>query len=94
VQGVSHHQAQEQGTNLMSVPARSPDVPEDVHHDTPGITPEERSVIVALAAAWNRFIALPVLHTDDNREFRSAIHAAQNIVAYRVARRVNPDVWK
>jgi hypothetical protein len=57
------------------------------------LTPDERAVLAALADAWNRFIDLPLAHPDDRDEFRAAIHAAQNIVAYRVARRVDPDVW-
>lgn len=59
----------------------------------PGITAEERKVAETLGAAWNAFLALVPYHSDDVTEFRHAIHAGQNIIAARVARRVNPEFW-
>lgn len=59
-----------------------------------GIKLAECAVLDALADAWNRFMELPVVHADDQEEFKRAIHAAQCIVAYRVARRVDPGVWR
>ena len=53
----------------------------------------ETRVLRSLAAAWNAFVALPVQHPDDVDEFRRAVHAAQGIMATRVARRVNPATW-
>jgi hypothetical protein len=47
------------------------------------MTPEEQRVLDHLAQAWNAYLALPVVHTDDMAEFRQAIHAAQNIVLAR-----------
>lgn len=58
-----------------------------------GLTPDELRVLDHLGAAWNAFVALPVLHDKDRPEFCQAIHAAQHLIAFRVAARVNPDVW-
>jgi hypothetical protein len=43
----------------------------------------ETIVLNLLAEAWNNFLTLPVLHPDDQHEFREAIHQAQNIVLAR-----------
>lgn len=51
------------------------------------------AVLDALASAWNAFVALPVQHSDDTDEFRRAVHAAQGVMATRVARRVDPARW-
>jgi hypothetical protein len=58
-----------------------------------GLEEEELQILNSLADAWNRFVALAKKHPDDNDEFRRAIHQAQQLVALRVARRVNPQVW-
>lgn len=58
-----------------------------------GITPAERTIVERLAEAWNLFNDLPQMHPDDRREFVTAIHQAQLIIAMRTAQRVNPDVW-
>lgn len=52
-----------------------------------GITTEEHNVVNLLAEAWNRFIDLPVQHSDDVHEFRRIIHAAQEKVLARPALR-------
>lgn len=62
--------------------------------DTNGLTPEEREIVEMLAQAFNKFVALGGKHPADNSEFCTAIHDAQKTIAMRVARRVNPDVWK
>ncbi len=51
------------------------------------ITEQENEVLNILAAAWNRFSALPVLHHADQDEMAKAIHAAQNIILARVGLR-------
>lgn len=57
------------------------------------MTDGERECLKLLAGAWNAFNALEVQHGDDGDEFRRSIHAAQNIIAFRVARRVDPKDW-
>lgn len=58
-----------------------------------GLTIGERECLNSLAEAWNIFNRLGEKHHDDNAEFRHAIHALQCLIAWRVARRVNPEVW-
>lgn len=48
---------------------------------------DERAVVTALWKAWNVFLRLPEEHADDTDEFRRAIHAAQEKVFARPARR-------
>lgn len=59
----------------------------------PGITQDEHEVLHHLVEAYTKFVALGAKHPDDNDEFRYAIHLAQQKVAMRVARRVDPDLW-
>jgi DNA-binding XRE family transcriptional regulator len=43
----------------------------------------EMAVINTLASAWNQFIALPVQHKHEAREFTDGIHRLQDLVAAR-----------
>lgn len=47
----------------------------------------EIDVAEKLGDVWNHFLNLPVQHNSDREEFMRAIHAAQNIVLSRAARR-------
>ena len=58
------------------------------------LTGDEAAVLVALGEVWNAFCLLPVQHPADAEEFMRAIHAAQNIVAARVAVRTDPEVMR
>lgn len=49
------------------------------------LTPEERGVVEALGACANMHDLLPAIHPADEREFKTAIHAAQNVVLARPA---------
>lgn len=51
------------------------------------LTPQEGAVIDLLAEAWNAFLQLRVKHGDDVAEFRHSIHALQNQILARPARR-------
>jgi hypothetical protein len=55
------------------------------------MTDSEQKVLQCLADAWNEFIKLPVMHPDDNIEFRSSIHNLQRIVGIRKLRRESDD---
>jgi hypothetical protein len=57
------------------------------------ITEAEKQALGRLAESWNQFALLEDGHPDDLSEFRQAIHVCQNIIACRVARRADPDVW-
>ncbi len=58
-----------------------------------GLTMKEAVVLQALVDAWNGFTALPDRRNSDNQDFAAAIHDAQRLIALRVARRCDPDVW-
>jgi hypothetical protein len=62
-------------------------------NDAPNLTPDERKVIELLAKAWDAYVAMKDKHPCDNAEFCQAIHVCQNLIAYRVARRVDPGDW-
>lgn len=52
------------------------------------MTTDEIEIVDLLGEAWNKFIALPKQHEDDNREFCDAIHRAQYLVMKRTAVRL------
>jgi hypothetical protein len=61
---------------------------------TVALTVAEKHILEMTAQAWNEWCALPDRAANDNDEFVRAIHAAQHLIALRVARRVDPDVWR
>lgn len=58
-----------------------------------GLTDNERRVLYHLATAWNEFSVMGRKCSADDQEFIDAIHKAQQLIALRVARRANPDIW-
>ena len=61
------------------------------------ITEEEKKILHSLTNAWNDFVDLPPDESEesiDSKDFADAIHAAQKVIALRVARRCNPELWK
>lgn len=54
----------------------------------------ESEILDRLADAWNAWCGLGSRSPDDDREFQDAIHRAQTLVALRVARRADPQVWR
>lgn len=63
---------------------------DDAEQPAMSLSEAERACMTYLVQAWNAFVVCPVLHPDDQAEFRAAIHAAQNIVLARPAR-YTPD---
>lgn len=59
-----------------------------------GLTPEEIKALDALCNAWNHFNDLSDHGVADQREYMDAIHRCQQIIALRVARRIDPDIWR
>jgi len=57
------------------------------------LTPEEEELLKKLGEAFSLYCSLDKRSEADNKEFTDAIHRAQQLVALRVARRVNPEVW-
>lgn len=80
--------------NMWSPPPENPmaywieNLPKNV-----GLTPQEKMCLEHLAQAWNIFESLEEKHPSDNAEFCTAIHDAQKMLALRVARRVDTNVW-
>lgn len=63
------------------------------HTPQPGLTGLEKECLNHLVEAWNLFVQMDNKHPQDNPEFCQAIHDAQKMLALRVARRVDTDVW-
>jgi hypothetical protein len=57
------------------------------------LTPEETDLLKKLGESFNMYSALDKRSDADDKEFVDALHRLQQIVALRVARRVNPEVW-
>ena len=57
------------------------------------LTDKELRVLDELTRVWNAFIELKHEHLNDITEFLTNIHNLQHLIAIRVARRVNPEVW-
>ncbi len=51
----------------------------------------EKKVLDHLVDAWNEFVKLPVMHPDDNDEFRHSFHNLQRIIGIRALRRESND---
>jgi len=60
----------------------------------PALLNTEKAVVSSLVDSWNKFLALGHHTTDDLNEYRDAIHRCQQIIALRVARRADPDIWR
>lgn len=76
---------------MQKMPESKPNI--DVMDKTLGLTKEEDDCMKCLSEAANKFMALSEYHQSDKHEFVTAIHAAQLLIAYRVAKRVNPEIW-
>lgn len=58
-----------------------------------GMNDQEFCVMSHLTSAWNHFVEIPDMREDDKKEFRDAIHAAQNLIGMSVLRRDRPEFW-
>jgi len=57
-----------------------------------GINNKEKQILQDLTSAWNTYIEIEK-KSSSLQEFNSAIHRCQQLIALRVARRVNPEIW-
>lgn len=69
-----------------------------IHSPPPLISPvslteAEADLLRKLGECWNLFTSLEKRSAADNSEFVDSIHRCQQIVALRVARRADPEVW-
>lgn len=58
-----------------------------------GLTDDEKAILQKLVEVFNMFSALDRKSNADTVEFTDAIHRAQQLIALRVARRVDTEVW-
>lgn len=73
--------------------AAYPSLPFRTPREHVATTPEEKVILDHLVAAWSQWCRLPDKHPDDLNEFRFHVHALQNMLAWRVAQRADPEVW-
>ncbi len=59
--------------------------------DNLGLTEKEKECLNHLKDAWNLFVNLE--GEANFHEFIQGIHICQQVIALRVAKRVNPEVW-
>jgi len=57
------------------------------------LTVQEQEILKKLVEAFSLFTNLENRSDADNKEFVDAVHRAQQLIALRVARRINPEVW-
>lgn len=74
--------------SVQAVPASESAPSQDV-----GMTNVEKAVLVQLNNAWSFWQQLGDKHPEDDHEFATSVHALQCLVAFRVARRANPEWW-
>lgn len=58
-----------------------------------GLTEQERKVLLLTAEVANEYSRLDPVHPSEMDEMVLAIHQVQHLIARRVARRVNPEIW-
>lgn len=59
-----------------------------------GLSSQEKRVLELTAAVWNEYMKMPEVHPSDRTELQLFIHQIQNLIGMRVARRVNPEIWR
>jgi hypothetical protein len=52
-----------------------------------GLTAQEDVVLGKLIETWNEFVKLPTTHSDQNDEFRHALHDLQRQIMFRPMQR-------
>lgn len=58
-----------------------------------GLNDIEDDVMKSLVNAWNRYLTLPLQHSDDITSFRESIHTCQQLLMIRQVRRQYPNVY-
>lgn len=59
----------------------------------PHLTADEKAVLDLLAEAWSSYIMLPGQDQKDRHRFSILIEDCRRIIAFRVARMADPEVW-
>ena len=58
-----------------------------------GMNDQEFRTMSHLTSAWNHFLLIPDMRSDDREDFLRAIHIAQNLIGMSVLRRDRPEFW-
>lgn len=58
------------------------------------LTDQEKEVLNKLSDAWNAYCSLDNERENHKDEFHYGIHTLQRIIAFRVAKRIDPDFWR
>jgi hypothetical protein len=61
--------------------------------ETVKLTEQERKVLSLTAELWNEYSKLSEVHPDEFSELKTLVHQVQYLLARRVARRVDPNMW-
>lgn len=61
--------------------------------EKPGLTVAELDLLKKLFDSYTAYCSLDARSETDNKEFIDALHRLQQLVALRVARRVDVEVW-
>lgn len=82
---------------LSAKPAKDPE--QDKTEAAPPVpdvrmTEQEKEAMAHLVKFWNAWLALPVEDDSSSSRVCESIHTIQGLMAIRVARRVNPDIWR
>jgi len=70
----------------------------ELHAEAVRLQPDEKAALQHLTNFWNAYLALPhrldLSQLDPHAAVRNAVNAIQHVMAVRVAKRVDPDVWQ
>jgi hypothetical protein len=61
--------------------------------NTLGLTDQEKSILDHFVEVWNELCDLPKRSEADAIEMQEIIHRGQQLIALRVARRIDVDYW-
>lgn len=61
--------------------------------DDRALTDQEKEVLSHISSAFNVFVELDSKGIHDDEDFKNAANTMHRLIALRVARRVDPDVW-
>lgn len=54
---------------------------------------KEKEVLSHISSAFNAFVELDSKGIHDDEDFKNAANTMHRLIALRVARRIDPDVW-
>lgn len=59
-----------------------------------GLTDEEKKVMINITNAHNDFVKLDSTHSSESIDWCNAIHKLQSLIALRVLRRDQPEIFE